>query len=470
MDNEDFKYLPEEWKHAILRRRAGFLEPIATEYKTVEERIVFYYFLFGNQRSVVRFLRTSFHRVVETLREFHRSHVIPTPKARGAPKKTFAEIVLLVEHLINSDHSLSIERIRKELAVAHGQFLSFGSVQKILHQLRFEWKPPKIRQSLKEFQIHDRLRFAFTMIERLLYLMPIIFSDESRFALTSDGRWIWRRRGDVDDSVFSDRTKFPVSVMVWGAIGPGFKSKLVFCDNSVTQSEYIDILSRSQLFEEADARWGKGAYLFQQDGATCHTARRTRQWLSTRVKRLANWPSNSPDLNVIEHIWGIMKAKLRAIGPKTKDEMKDCLLQIWDEISLETISKLCASLRYRLWLLVSHGGASIGPFLRHGHSEECVVFPSPGEVPLYEDMVIGLNSQDPASQEEAEESLDRPLSAAEDRQLVELYHQFGGKRRAIAARMWRRLERVKDRWRQIRGRINFQFDPVPSAGVATDRA
>ena len=464
VDSSDFQFLPLTWKQAILERQAGAKTSIDVDLKTTEEKILFYYFLFGNQRAVVRILKTSFHRVIDTLREFHRTHIVPAPKARGAPKKIFADVVRCVEHLVEADHTLSIDRIRRNLAIAQGQFLSHGSVQKILHQLRFAWKPPKVRQSLKPFQIHDRLRFAFTMVDRSIYQMPILFSDESRFALTSDGKWIWRRRGDYDESVFSDRTKFPVSVMVWGAIGPDFKSNLVFCDNSVTQSEYIDILKRSRLFEEADARWGKGGYLFQQDGATAHTALRTRLWLRTRVKRLANWPSNSPDLNVIEHIWGIMKAKLRAMAPKTKEELKQCLLQIWNEVSLETVNKLCQSLRYRLWLVISHGGASIGPFLRHGHAEECLVFPAPGDVPLYQDMVIGLDAEDIGNQEEAEESLDRPFSPDDDRKLVELYHRFGAKWSTIAAHMWRRLEHVKARWRQIRGTITFHLRPaIPAA-------
>jgi len=45
-----------------------------------------------------------------------------------------------------------------------------------------------------------------------------------------------------------------------------------------------------------------GATIFQQDSARCHTARVVKRWFEDNdVELLHNWPSNSPDLNVIEN-------------------------------------------------------------------------------------------------------------------------------------------------------------------------
>ena len=52
---------------------------------------------------------------------------------------------------------------------------------------------------------------------------------------------------------------------------------------------------------------------FQQDGATSHTALKTRMFLRGRANRLNNLPSKSPDLNVIENIWGMMNAGVRSV-------------------------------------------------------------------------------------------------------------------------------------------------------------
>ena len=128
---------------------------------------------------------------------------------------------------------------------------------------------------------------------------------------------------------------------------------------------------------------------FKQDGAPPHTAKNTVKHIIGRSNLLNHWPANSPDLNPIEHVWGIMKARLRCYQPKDREEMIGCLLTVWESIDQEVLDRLVQSFRYRLHLMLLHGGLSIGPFLRHGHNDEPVVFPSPGGTQLYRDLVLG---------------------------------------------------------------------------------
>ncbi|KAI4889417.1 hypothetical protein NFI96_008496, partial [Prochilodus magdalenae] len=47
-----------------------------------------------------------------------------------------------------------------------------------------------------------------------------------------------------------------------------------------------------------------------------------------------DWPTGSPDLNPVEHLWDIM---FRSIALQTVQELSDALVQIWEEIPQDTI-------------------------------------------------------------------------------------------------------------------------------------
>ncbi len=58
---------------------------------------------------------------------------------------------------------------------------------------------------------------------------------------------------------------------------------------------------------------------FQQDLAPAHTA---KSWLNDHGVGVLDWPANSPDLNPIENLCGIVKRKMKNKRPKNADELK----------------------------------------------------------------------------------------------------------------------------------------------------
>ena len=81
------------------------------------------------------------------------------------------------------------------------------------------------------------------------------------------------------------------------------------------------------------------------------------------------WPPNSPDLSPIEMCWAIVKAKLAKLPrAKTKDELEEQILSIWDAIPMTTINRLVLSFKRRLDMVKDRGGKSISPYLSSGKS------------------------------------------------------------------------------------------------------
>ncbi|GFX68543.1 transposable element Tcb2 transposase [Trichonephila clavipes] len=108
----------------------------------------------------------------------------------------------------------------------------------------------------------------------------VVFSDKSRFHLSSDGNHVrvWRPRGERLNPVFAlQRHTDPIGgVMVWGAIANNTRSPLVLIRCPITAQQYVHdilqphVLLLMQRLPEA---------LFQQDNTRPHMARVSQDFL-----------------------------------------------------------------------------------------------------------------------------------------------------------------------------------------------
>ena len=74
--------------------------------------------------------------------------------------------------------------------------------------------------------------------------------------------------------------------MVWNAIWTAGCSELVVCDRNVNAEKYISILDQRLLPAFHNGKLCCRSTLFMQDGAPCHTAKKTKDLIGKRRDKM----------------------------------------------------------------------------------------------------------------------------------------------------------------------------------------
>lgn len=190
--------------------------------------------------------------------------------------------------------------------------------------------------------------------------MQIIFSDEKKFNLDGpDGFRDYWRDLRKDPLCFSKRNFGGGSLMVWGAFSSSGTLNLAFPSTRMNSLEYQQVLSNC-LLPYFDAHREKN-FIFQQDNAAIHVSRSTKTWFEEHGVPVMEWPARSPDLNVMENMWGLLVRQVYAENRQfnSVDELKVSILNAWRDIRIETLEKLINSMPNRIYQTINKSGQCI---------------------------------------------------------------------------------------------------------------
>lgn len=347
---------------------------------TPEQRFQIVEIYFQNQCSI--------KNVYRALREFYGAHNRPSettiknvitkfrstftlldakPPTRRRRVRT-EENIAVVEASVEENDNLSIRRRAQQIGLCP------STLWKILRK-DLGLVPYKI-QLVQELKPHDhRLRREFSdwslnqLNEDPFFYRKILFSDEAHFWLNGyvnkQNCRIWSK--DNPHAV-QELPMHPDKCTVWcglwagGIIGPYFFKNEEGQRVTVNGNRYRTMINEFLLPNledmDMDEMW------FQQDGATCHTARETIDLLKETfndniISRNGpvNWPPRSCDLTPLDYfLWGYVKSLVYVDKPQSIDALETNIQRVIADIRPQMLEKVVENWTSRMTFVKNSRG------------------------------------------------------------------------------------------------------------------
>ena len=116
--------------------------------------------------------------------------------------------------------------------------------------------------------------------------------------------------------------------MLWGCVASTGTADLVKVEGHMNSSQYQQILDKN-VQESVTKLKLRRDWIFQQDNDPKHCSKSTKEFMQKHKYNLLEWPSQSPDLNIIENVWIDLKQAVNARKPRNLTELEAFCMEEW---------------------------------------------------------------------------------------------------------------------------------------------
>jgi hypothetical protein len=140
-----------------------------------------------------------------------------------------------------------------------------------------------------------------------------------------------------------------LSIMIWGCITSKGVGTLYMTEENINAEHYKVILDE-MVWPVIAKNFPDNNYIYQDDNATPHRAGIIKEYAAEQQLKTMTWPACSPDLNIIENVWAVLKMNIQRhlCEINTLDDLKSVILKCWDSLEQSYIKRLYLSIPRRL--------------------------------------------------------------------------------------------------------------------------
>ena len=151
-----------------------------------------------------------------------------------------------------------------------------------------------------------------------------------------------------------------LTISVWGGFSFSRRTPLVGTVGTFIQHTHRAIIDAHVLPFKGEKHGENNAFTLQEDICGLHRARSTATYLQNKDMNRMKGPAQSPDLNPIEIVWGLMIVLLRKQlrRPKSPMDLFNILSTIWNSLPDSYFQNLVASMPNRAASVRKNRGGS----------------------------------------------------------------------------------------------------------------